>query len=79
MIKRWQMLLVALAIVVPLLAPASALADCVDINAEPLLRTPEVIVGTWRSARPEIGSLSEAEFSSLDDQFGPNGSRFNFL
>ena len=28
MIKRWQMLLVALATVMPLLAPASALADC---------------------------------------------------
>ena len=38
MIKRWQMLLVALATVVPLLAPASALADCVDINADPAER-----------------------------------------
>ena len=35
MIKRWQMQLVALATVLPLMAPASALADCVDINADP--------------------------------------------
>ncbi|MFZ1415698.1 MAG: hypothetical protein WAS73_14135 [Defluviicoccus sp.] len=26
-----------------------------------LLRSPEIIVGTWRSARPEIEGLSEAE------------------
>jgi len=35
MIKRWQMQLAALATVIPLLATAPALADCVDINADP--------------------------------------------
>ena len=35
MIKRWQILLVALAAVVPLMAAAPARADCVDINADP--------------------------------------------
>ena len=38
MIERWQMLLVALATVVPLLATAPARADCVDSNADPVER-----------------------------------------
>jgi DNA uptake protein ComE-like DNA-binding protein len=38
MIKRWRMLLVALATMLPLLATAPAHADCVDINADPVER-----------------------------------------
>ena len=41
--------------------PAAEIEAAVVGQLRDLLRTPEVIVGTWRSARPEIDGLSEAE------------------
>ncbi len=41
--------------------PAAEIEGAVVDQLRGLLRTPEVIVGTWRSARPEIDGLSEAE------------------
>jgi DNA invertase Pin-like site-specific DNA recombinase len=41
--------------------PAAEIEGAVVDQLRGLLRAPEVIVGTWRSARPEIDSLSEAE------------------
>lgn len=36
-----------------------------------LLRAPEVIVGTWRSVRPEIDGLSEAEVGEALEDLDP--------
>jgi len=41
--------------------PAAEIEGAVIDQLRGLLRTPEVIVGTWRSARREIDGLSEAE------------------
>jgi site-specific DNA recombinase len=41
--------------------PAAEIEGAVVDQLRDLLRAPEVIVGTWRSARPEIDGLSEAE------------------
>ncbi len=41
--------------------PAAEIEGAVADQIRGLLRAPEVIVGTWRSARPEIDGLSEAE------------------
>jgi DNA invertase Pin-like site-specific DNA recombinase len=41
--------------------PAAEIEGAVVDQLRGLLGTPEVIVGTWRSARPEIDGLSEAE------------------
>ncbi len=41
--------------------PAAEIEGAVVDQLRGLLRAPEVIVGTWRSARPEIDCLSEAE------------------
>jgi len=41
--------------------PAAEIEGAVVDQLRVLLRAPEVIVGTWRSARPEIDGLSEAE------------------
>lgn len=41
--------------------PAAEIERAVVDQLRGLLRAPEVIVGTWRSARPEIDGLSEAE------------------
>ncbi len=41
--------------------PAAEIEGAVVDQLRGLLRAPEVIVGTWRSARPEIDGLSEAE------------------
>ena len=41
--------------------PAAEIEGAVVGQLRGLLRAPEVIVGTWRSARPEIDGLSEAE------------------
>ena len=41
--------------------PAAEIESAVVDQLRGLLRAPEVIVGTWRSARPEIDGLSEAE------------------
>jgi len=41
--------------------PAAEIEGAVIDQLRGLLRAPEVIVGTWRSARPEIDGLSEAE------------------
>ena len=42
-------------------APAAELEAAVVDQLRGLLRAPEIIVGTWRSARPEIEDLSETE------------------
>ncbi len=42
-------------------APAAELEAAVVDQLRGLLRAPEIIVGTWRSARPEIEVLSETE------------------
>ncbi|MFN3890138.1 MAG: recombinase family protein [Beijerinckiaceae bacterium] len=41
--------------------PAAEIEGAVVDQLRGLLRAPEIIVGTWRSARPEIDGLSEAE------------------
>lgn len=41
--------------------PAAEIEGAVVDQLRGLLRAPEVIVGTWRSARPEVDGLSEAE------------------
>jgi site-specific DNA recombinase len=41
--------------------PAAEIEGAVVDQIRGLLRAPEVIVGTWRSARPEIDGLSESE------------------
>jgi hypothetical protein len=41
--------------------PAAEIETAVIDQLRGLLRAPEVIVGTWRSARPEVDGLSEAE------------------
>ncbi|MEX6726066.1 recombinase family protein [Parapedomonas caeni] len=41
--------------------PAAEIEGAVVDQLRGLLRAPEVVVGTWRSARPEINGLSEAE------------------
>jgi site-specific DNA recombinase len=41
--------------------PAAEIEATVVDQLRGLLRTPEIIVGTWRSARSEIEELSEAE------------------
>ena len=41
--------------------PAAEIEGAVVDQLRGLLRAPEAIVGTWRSARPEIDGLSEAE------------------
>ncbi|MCM8626479.1 recombinase family protein [Accumulibacter sp.] len=42
-------------------APAAELEAAVVDQLRGLLRSPEIVVGTWRSARPEIEVLSETE------------------
>lgn len=41
--------------------PAAEIEAAVVDQLRGLLRAPEIIVGTWRSARPEIEGLAEAE------------------
>jgi DNA invertase Pin-like site-specific DNA recombinase len=41
--------------------PAAEIEGAVADQLRGLLRAPEVIIGTWRSARPEIDDLSEGE------------------
>jgi len=41
--------------------PAAEIETAVVDQLRGLLRTPEIIVATWRSARPEIDGLTEAE------------------
>ncbi len=41
--------------------PAAEIESAVVDQLRGLLRSPEIVVGTWRSARPEIDGLSEAE------------------
>ena len=41
--------------------PAAEIENVVVDQLRGMLRTPEVIIATWRSARPEIGDLSEDE------------------
>jgi DNA invertase Pin-like site-specific DNA recombinase len=42
-------------------APAAELEAAVVDQLRGLLRAPEIVVGTWRSARPEIEALSETD------------------
>ena len=41
--------------------PAAEIEGAVVDQLRGILRSPEIVVGTWRSARPEIDGLSEAE------------------
>ena len=51
--------------------PAAEIEGAVVDQLRGLLRAPEVIVGTWRSARPEIDGLSEAEVREALDRLDP--------
>jgi site-specific DNA recombinase len=51
--------------------PAAEIEGAVVDQLRGLLRAPEVIVGTWRSARPEIDGLSEAEVRKALEDLDP--------
>ncbi len=51
--------------------PAAEIEGAVVDQLRGLLRAPEVIVGTWRSARPEIDGLSEAEVGEALEGLDP--------
>ncbi|EDP61574.1 resolvase [alpha proteobacterium BAL199] len=51
--------------------PAAEIEGAVVDQLRGLLRAPEVIVGTWRSARPEIDGLSEAEVREALESLDP--------
>ena len=51
--------------------PAAEIESAVVDQLRGLLRAPEVIVGTWRSARPEIDGLSEAEVREALESLDP--------
>ena len=51
--------------------PAAEIEGAVVDQLRGLLRAPEVIVGTWRSARPEIDGLSEAEVREVLEGLDP--------
>ncbi len=51
--------------------PAAEIEGAVVDQLRGLLRAPEVIVGTWRSARPEIDGLSEVEVREALDGLDP--------
>ena len=51
--------------------PAAEIEGAVVNQLRGLLRAPEVIVGTWRSARPEIDGLSEAEVREALERLDP--------
>ncbi|MGD9882530.1 MAG: recombinase family protein [Reyranella sp.] len=51
--------------------PAAEIESAVVDQLRGLLRAPEVIVGTWRSAHPEINSLSEAEVRETLEGLAP--------
>ena len=51
--------------------PAAEIEAMVVDQLRGLLRSPEVIVGTWRSARPEIDGLSEAEVREALERLDP--------
>jgi hypothetical protein len=51
--------------------PAAEIESAVIDQLRGLLRTPEIIVGTWRAARPEIDALSEAEFREALQRLDP--------
>lgn len=51
--------------------PAAEIEAAVVDQLRGLLRAPEVIVATWRSARSEIGGLTEAEVRDALEGFDP--------
>ena len=51
--------------------PAAEIEAAVVNQLRGMLRSPEVIVGTWRSARPEIDGLSEAEVREALESLDP--------
>lgn len=51
--------------------PAAEIETAVIDQLRGLLRAPEVIIGTWRSARPEIDGLSEADVREALEGLNP--------
>jgi site-specific DNA recombinase len=51
--------------------PAAEIEGAVVCQLRGLLRSPEIVVGTWRSARPEIDGLSEAEVRAALEGLDP--------
>ncbi|MDP2356907.1 MAG: recombinase family protein [Beijerinckiaceae bacterium] len=51
--------------------PAAEIEGAVVDQLRGLLRSPEIVVGTWRSARPEIDGLSEAEVREALESLDP--------
>ena len=51
--------------------PASEIEAAVIDQLRGLLRSPEIIIGTWRSARPEIEDLKEGEVREALEQLDP--------
>jgi site-specific DNA recombinase len=51
--------------------PAAEIEAAVIHQLRGLLRAPEIIVGTWRSARPEIDRLSESEVRESLERLDP--------
>ena len=51
--------------------PAAEIEAAVVDQLRVMLRSPEIIVGTWRSARPEIDSLSEAQVREALESLEP--------
>ncbi len=51
--------------------PAAEVETAVINQLRSLLRTPEIIIGTWRAARSEIGGLAEADVREALEQLDP--------
>ncbi len=51
--------------------PAAEVETAVIDQLRGLLRAPEIIIGTWRAARPEIDGLAEAEVREALDELDP--------
>jgi site-specific DNA recombinase len=51
--------------------PAAEIEAAVIDQVRHLLRVPEIIAGTWRSARPEIANLTEAEVRESLERLDP--------
>jgi hypothetical protein len=51
--------------------PAAEIEGAVVDQLRGLLRAPEAIVGTWRSARPEIDGLAESEVRAALERLAP--------
>jgi site-specific DNA recombinase len=50
---------------------AAEIESAVVNQLRALLRSPEIIVGTWRAARPQIGCVTEADVRQALEQLDP--------